>query len=220
MQPGFNPWHVPFLLLCIFRRNLPIAVGAGGPPPPTSRDVIQQGGRAGQSVVRLTPADPPQMLRLSYNDEIVRQRGRVGPMRRRRYHASVDGQRRGTAAQVERAGTVGAVAGDVTAGGATAQIQRRLRVVHRRDGQRRGRRRTSGRGRRAGQAVSDNPRAAVAFDREINREGRDGGGSGMVLLLATIIGRYHNERWCCGMSVYEGFVWKDPPCGEIEKNAR
>lgn len=190
----------PFL-----QNNVPIAVGAGGPPPPTSRDVAHQGSRAGQSVVRLTAETQILLLLLllrvvSYNNEIVRQRGRVGPMRRR-YHASVDGQRRGTA-QVERAGTVGAVAGDVTAGGTTAQIQRRLRVVHRRDGQRRRGRRTSGRGRRASQAVSDNPRGA-AFAREINREGRDGG---MVLLLATI-GRYHNERWCCGMSVYEGFIF-------------
>lgn len=54
---------------------------------------------------------------------------------------------------------------------------------------------------------------AGAFGREINREGRDG----MVLLVdvataddaiaTATIGRYHNERWCCGMSVYEGFVF-------------
>lgn len=61
----------------------------------------------------------------------------------------------------------------------------------------------------------DSPRAtaaagaaavAGAFGREINREGRDGG---MVLLVeaAATIGRYHNERWCCGMSVYKGFVF-------------
>lgn len=115
---------------------------------------------------------------------------------RRRYYATVDRQRRGPA-QIKRAGTVGAVAGDVTAGGATAQVQRGLRIVHRRDGKRRRRRRTPGRGGRTGQPVPDDPGAtataaavAVAFGREINREGRDG----MVLLkgAAASIGRYHN----------------------------
>lgn len=26
-------------------------------------------------------------------------------------------------------------------------------------------------------------------------------------IATATIGRYHNERWCCGMSVYEGFVF-------------
>lgn len=65
---------------------------------------------------------------------------------------------------------------------------------------------------------------AAALGREINREGR----GGMMLLMAAVdddagvvadavatttatttggtVGRYHNERWCCGMSVYEWFV--------------
>lgn len=152
------------------------------------------------------------LLLLLYNDEIVRQRGRVGSMRRC-YHASVDGQRR-RPAKVERAGAAGAVAGDVTASRTAAQIQRRLRIVHRRNGKGRRGRRTTGRRRRTGQPVTAAATAA-AFGREINREGRDG----MVLLVdaataddaiaTATIGRYHNERWCCGMSVYEGFVWND-----------
>lgn len=35
------------------RTNAAIAIGAGGPPPAPGGDVIQQGGRAGQSMVRL-----------------------------------------------------------------------------------------------------------------------------------------------------------------------
>lgn len=90
------------------------------------------------------------MLLLLHDDQIMRQRRRVGRSgrgRRRRGQTAAGTGRR--SAQIERAGTVGAEAGDVAARRGTAtQVERGLAVVHGGDRQRGGRRRgrTAGRG--------------------------------------------------------------------------